>query len=623
MQVLSLFSGIGAFEKAFKNRGIPYDLIAYCEIDKNIDLITYGFPCQDISIAGKQKGLFNEDGTQTRSGLFFDALRIIEEVQPKVAIAENVKNLTSKKFNAQFQVVLQSLEEAGYNNYFQVLNLKDFGIPQNRARVFIVSIRKDVDTGLFNFPGGFTLTSRLKDFLEKEVDEKYYLSPKMVDYILDIHNVQEGTKWEGRADSDVLNPDIAHTLSVRGAGGSQRAGVSNFIIEGFDGEIQVDKLKKQYLGIDKSKNNPSIIDVANCITAREDRGISNRKGEGTAIVELSENGLKIRKLTPKECFRLMGFDDADFEKAEAVNSNAQLYKQAGNSIGIPVIEYIMEALFISGILERKKETQMSMELKVKEFTFPEVIEFNFEEIKAALQEKVSKYENQVYTECQMIEAKKDLADLRKFTKAMSDERIRIKKEYMKPCDEFEAKIKELDAIVQKPIEQINNQVKLYEEETKEKKKVEIITFFQGFSSFEWLRFEQIFNEKWLNATVKMTAIEKEITDKLSQIRNDLLTLSNLPEFSFEATEVYKDTLDMNKAITEGQRLSDMQKRKAEAEATVSKVENVPQTPFNNAPVESVEDVNKQWISFKALLSTDDALALKQFFNDRNIVFEKI
>lgn len=267
---------------------------------------------------------------------------------------------------------------------------------------------------------------------------------------------------------------------------------------------------------------------------------------------------------------------------------------------------------------------MSMELKVKEFTFPEVIEFNFEEIKAALQEKVSKYENQVYTECQMIEAKKDLADLRKFTKAMSDERIRIKKEYMKPCDEFEAKIKELDAIVQKPIEQINNQVKEYEDSVKEKKKVQIITFFEGYSSFEWLKIEQIFNEKWLNASTKMSAIEKEIIDRLSQIRNDLLTLSNLPEFSFEATEVYKDTLDMNKAITEGQRLVEMQKRKAEAKAEAeAKVEDIPQTPFNNAPVESVEDVNKQWISFKALLSNDDAIALKQFFNDRNIVFEKI
>jgi hypothetical protein len=298
----------------------------------------------------------------------------------------------------------------------------------------------------------------------------------------------------------------------------------------------------------------------------------------------------------------------------------------------------MEALFISGILERKKETQMSMELKVQEFTFPEVIEFNFEELKAALQEKVSKYENQVYTECQMIEAKKDLADLRKFTKAMSDERIRIKNEYMKPCDDFEAKIKELDAIVQKPIKQIDNQVKEYENSVKEKKKAEIITFFEGYSSFEWLKFEQIFNEKWLNATTKMPGIEKEIIDKLSQIRNDLLTLSNLPEFSFEATEIYKDTLDMNKAITEGQRLAEMQKKKAEAEAKAceevgitpeelheSKRGYIESASIYGVPVPHpvVEDVNKQWISFKALLSTDDALALKQFFNDRNIVFEKI
>lgn len=158
MKDLSLFSGIGAFEKAISNLGIPLDLVAYCEIDKyasksfaaihgvseemnigditkvdakklpkDIDLVTYGFPCQDISLAGKQKGLFNADGTQTRSGLFFEALRIIEETQPRVAIAENVKNLTSKKFAVQFKIVLDSLKAAGYNNYWQVLNAKDLG----------------------------------------------------------------------------------------------------------------------------------------------------------------------------------------------------------------------------------------------------------------------------------------------------------------------------------------------------------------------------------------------------------------------------------------------------------------------------------------------------------------
>ncbi len=214
MKILSLFSGIGAFEKAIKNLGHPLELVAFSEIDKyatasycaihdvdesvnlgditkvdetalakDIDLITYGFPCQDISLAGKQKGLFNEDGSQTRSGLFFEALRLIEASQPKVAIAENVKNLVSKKFKLQFDIVLKCLEAAGYNNYWKVLNAKDFGIPQNRERVFIVSIRKDLDKGNFVFPEGFPLELRLKDMLELTVDDKYFLSQKGIEYV--------------------------------------------------------------------------------------------------------------------------------------------------------------------------------------------------------------------------------------------------------------------------------------------------------------------------------------------------------------------------------------------------------------------------------------------------------
>ena len=206
MKVLSLFSGIGAFEKALDNLQIPYELAGFSEIDKyavksycaihgvpesmnlgditkidekalpkDIDLITYGFPCQDISLAGKQKGLFNDDGTQTRSGLFFEALRVIETTQPRVAIAENVKNLTGKKFKEQFELVLKSLEEAGYSNYWKVLNAKDYGIPQNRERVFIISIRKDIDKG-FEFPEPFPLKLRLKDMLDDEVDESFYIS---------------------------------------------------------------------------------------------------------------------------------------------------------------------------------------------------------------------------------------------------------------------------------------------------------------------------------------------------------------------------------------------------------------------------------------------------------------
>lgn len=252
MKVLSLFSGIGAFEKALDNLNVPYELAGYCEIDKyasksysaihgvpesmnlgditkvdakqlpkDIDLITYGFPCQDISLAGKQKGLFNADGTQTRSGLFFEALRIIEETQPCVAIAENVKNLTSKKFALQFKIVLDSLEQAGYNSYWKVLNLKDFGLPQNRERVFIVSIRKDIDNGQFKFPNGFPLELRLKDLLEEQVDEKYYLSKKMINYVC-----ATGTKnfyCKPEIDLDIARPLTATMHKIH------RAGVDNYV----------------------------------------------------------------------------------------------------------------------------------------------------------------------------------------------------------------------------------------------------------------------------------------------------------------------------------------------------------------------------------------------------------
>ena len=242
MKVLSLFSGIGAFEKALERLGIDYELVNFCEIDKyavksycaihgvneslnlgditkvdtnnlpkDIDLITYGFPCQDISLAGKQKG-FEHDGERTRSGLFFEALRIIEDTKPRVAIAENVKNLVSKKFAKEFEIVLSSLEKAGYNNYWQVLNAKDYGIPQNRERVFIVSIRKDIDDRKFEFPEKQELKLRLKDMLEDNVDEKYYLSDEK------IHSISHWKAHQKPFEKVQGNNSIVPTLTARGAG---------------------------------------------------------------------------------------------------------------------------------------------------------------------------------------------------------------------------------------------------------------------------------------------------------------------------------------------------------------------------------------------------------------------
>ena len=257
MKLLSLFSGIGAFETALDYLNVKYELVNYCEIDKyasksyslihnvsedknlwdittvdtsklpnDIDLVTYGFPCQDISLAGKQKG-FEHNGERTRSGLFFEALRIIEDTKPKIAIAENVKNLVSKKFKNEFEIVLTSLEEAGYNNYWQVLNAKDYGVPQNRERVFIVSIRKDIDTGKFKFPEPYPLKIRLKDMLEDKVDEKYYLSDKMLNCFLSDGTGKYPRRERFLQNINRENQDIANSVTT--LAGSRAT--DNFVVE--------------------------------------------------------------------------------------------------------------------------------------------------------------------------------------------------------------------------------------------------------------------------------------------------------------------------------------------------------------------------------------------------------
>ena len=210
MKLRTLFSGIGSPESALKNLGIEYELVDFCEIDKyaaksycaihdvdeskNLgdvskvdektlpyaDMMVWGFPCTDISVAGKQAGIVEGE---TRSGLYYEGLRILKETLPKYSIIENVKNLVGKKFKAEFHQMLADIEELGYTNYWQVLNAKNYGIPQNRERVFIVSIRNDVDTG-FEFPQGFDNGLRLKDFLEDDVDEKFYISQEKTEKLI-------------------------------------------------------------------------------------------------------------------------------------------------------------------------------------------------------------------------------------------------------------------------------------------------------------------------------------------------------------------------------------------------------------------------------------------------------
>lgn len=286
-----LWFKVSKIEKANKER--VYNL----EIEKDNsytanNLIVHN--CQDFSLAGKQAGGDKDSGT--RSSLMYETIRIVEKLKPKYVVWENVKNLLSKKHRHNFDAYLETMERLGYTNYYQVLNAKDYGIPQNRERVFTISIRNDVDAD-FKFPPKQELKLKLKDILEDEVDEKYYLSERMIKYVSAI-----GTCGFKNPDSRI-NLDIARPLTTDP---NKRAGTTNYLC---------DQLPDNY--------NLAVM----------------------SIVDGFEKDLRIRRLNPKEYWRLMGFDDEDFEKASKVNSNTQLYKQAGNSIVVNVLEAIFKNLF--------------------------------------------------------------------------------------------------------------------------------------------------------------------------------------------------------------------------------------------------------------------------------------
>ena len=200
LKVFEAFAGVGAQRMALRNLGIDFEVVGICEIDKfalksyeaihgecnnfgdiskvnpnelpDMDLFTYSFPCQDLSIAGKREGL--KEGT--RSGLLYECEKIIEVKKPKYLLLENVKNLVGKKFKPDFDKWLNYLEGLGYKNYWKVLNAKDYGVPQNRERVFVVSILED-NKG-YNFPEAKELKSKFIDILEPSVEDKYFLSEK-------------------------------------------------------------------------------------------------------------------------------------------------------------------------------------------------------------------------------------------------------------------------------------------------------------------------------------------------------------------------------------------------------------------------------------------------------------
>ena len=313
------------------------------------DLWTYSFPCTDISVSGKQKGIIMG---KTRSGLLYEVQRLLEKAKetstlPKYLMLENVKNLVGKKFKPQFDEWLAWLDELGYNTYYKVLNAKDYGVPQNRERVFAISIRKDIDNGKFEFPQPFDNGVRLKDILEDNVDEKYYLTNTLAptdNTILETNRcIQIGNL--SLCNYDEMNrvysrEGCSPTLSTM-QGGNRQPKIAEPIA------YVKEATKKGYAEIhDGDSVN---LEQPNSKTRRGRVGKGRAQTLTTscnqAIVESQTKSFRVRKLTARECYRLMGFKDKQFNKAQQFNSNSQLYKQAGNSIVVDVLYYIFRNLF--------------------------------------------------------------------------------------------------------------------------------------------------------------------------------------------------------------------------------------------------------------------------------------
>lgn len=307
-----------------------------------------------------------------------------------------------------------------------------------------------------------------------------------------------------------------------------------------------------------------------------------------------------------------------------------------------------------------------MELKIYSPTadgFVKEITWNHEEIKKEVAKKVSYYKNLVYTDDQITDAKKDRAKLNKFVHALEDKRKEIKKQCLAPYEEFERQMKEIIQIVNEPIRMIDSQVKEYDQKKKDEKADKIKEIFAEIGFQPFVKFESIFNAKWLNSSVSLKKIREEMEEFKYKVGNDVAAVNALPEFSFEALEVYKATLDVSKAIQEGHRLADIQRRKAEHEAkrkaeeearkeaeakaaaqraaakkakaaeitthiTPPEPDEIP-VQMNIAgypgilPEKKPEQAARQWVGFKAFLTVSDAKALADFFKVRNIEFAPV
>lgn len=367
LRLIELFAGIGSQAKALKNIDANFEHYRVCEFDKYavasynavhgtnfttsdvraltaedlgiketdkfFYIMTYSFPCQDLSLAGKQRGM--EKGSQTRSSLLWEVERLLDDLAyrggrqslPQMLLMENVPNVHGKKNIENFNAWIEKLESLGYSNFWKDLNSKDFGVPQDRKRCFMVSLLDDCS---YHFPLGFPLKVGLKDILEQEVEEKYYISEEQAKRI-------RASTFTERRSLIVPVPSTGGGIDAH----ANRARVPRNNYEQFFEQntlVSPHTKKVKVFQYPRGYNPGGEIGNEYYPTVRQD----NTERYTNAI--LQEGDSRIRRLTPKETWRLMGFADEDFEKASKVNSNTQLYKQAGNAIVVPVLEAIFKEL---------------------------------------------------------------------------------------------------------------------------------------------------------------------------------------------------------------------------------------------------------------------------------------
>jgi hypothetical protein len=274
-----------------------------------------------------------------------------------------------------------------------------------------------------------------------------------------------------------------------------------------------------------------------------------------------------------------------------------------------------------------------LELRIispQENGFVQEIKWNNEELKTAIVKKMEDYKGLVFTEETIADGKKDRADLNKLRGAIDNERKRIKKMCMEPYNKFEKEVKEVLGLVDEQISAIDVQIKEVEQIKREEKRKTVQELFESIGFQKFVTLEMIWDEKWLNASVSLSKVENQMKETMYRIGEDVGTISGLPEFSFEAMEVYKKTLNLSQAIQKGQELADIQKRKEEAErlkkeqevAQANVAANQPE-PAETTTAVAEKEPQRNWIGFRAYLSVEDALALKKFFEDRQIKFEAI